>query len=116
MEEIWKDIKGLNNYFVSNLGRVKFGDFIKSQNKTKTGYLRVYIGVNGKRKIFRVHRLVAEAFIPNPENKPCVDHINCVRDDNRLCNLRWVTHKENNNNPLSVENYRKAALKHRDTN
>ena len=58
------------------------------------GYKLVHL--NGK--YLRVHRLVAEAFIPNPENKPCVDHKNNIRDDNRIDNLRWATIKENSHN------------------
>lgn len=62
----------------------------KGSLRGTTGYRRVVV----KGKHYKVHRLVAEAFIPNPENKPTVDHINRVRDDNRVQNLRWATHKE----------------------
>lgn len=55
-------------------------------------------------KKYHVHRIVAEVFLPNPENKPTVDHINRIRDDNRLCNLRWATHKEQNENSVTVLN------------
>ena len=62
----------------------------KGSLRGTTGYSRVVL----RGKHYKVHRLVAEAFIPNPENKPTVDHINRVRDDNRVQNLRWATHKE----------------------
>lgn len=55
-------------------------------------------------KMYKVHRLVAEAFIPNPDGKPTVDHINRVRDDNRVCNLRWATHTEQRENSATVLN------------
>ena len=63
--------------------------------KNKYGYMVVGLSKNGKSKNFYVHRLLATAFIPNPENKRCVDHINGIKDDNRLENLRWVTPSEN---------------------
>ena len=78
---------------------------IKPQ-KDKKGYMLVSLCKNGKVKQFYAHRLLALHFIPNPENKPEVDHINGIRDDNRLENLRWVTHKENMNgfksNPAAI--------------
>jgi hypothetical protein len=63
--------------------------------KQKNGYMRIALSNNGKKKFFYIHRLLALHFIPNPENKPCIDHINGVKDDNRLENLRWVTISEN---------------------
>ena len=119
MEE-WRDITGYEgSYQISNLGQVKSlnrtdttGRSVKEKilkgTLNKDGYLCVDFKKDGKRKSFRVHRLVAEAFIPNFENKPCVDHINTIRDDNRVENLRWVTHKENVNNVISKERYSEA--------
>ena len=108
-EEIWKPIKDYEGlYEVSNLGRVKSLNYrgtgkerILKNTERSNGYLAIGLIKNGKTKMFRVHRLVAEAFIPNPENKPCVDHINTIKNDNRVENLRWVTCEENNNNPLT---------------
>ena len=75
-------------------------------SKMKKGYMHVTLYKDGKKKTSYVHRLLAIAFIPNPENKTDVDHINGVRDDNRLENLRWLTHKENLNafrsNPAQI--------------
>lgn len=83
-------------YEVSNFGRVKCnGKIVKPHMRNR--YL--YIGT------FYIHRAVAELFIPNPDNKPCVDHINTIRTDSRAENLRWVTHKENSNNPLTRKQF-----------
>lgn len=109
-KEIWKDYTGKVKEFhgwikVSNMGRVyKVGGKTSSSKilnctKSKQGYMRVHVSINGKVYNKPVHRLVAEMFCPNPENKPYVDHINSVRDDNRPINLHWVTSSENNQNP-----------------
>lgn len=106
-EEIWKNIKGYGNTCqVSNLGRIKCGKVIKTPYKEKKGYLR--IALKGKKHL--VHRLVAEAFIPNPDNKPCIDHINTIRDDNRVENLRWCTSKENCNNFITKKKYSECRI------
>lgn len=113
-KEIWKPIKDFEGYYeVSNIGRVRSLNYkrtgkekILKNTESNDGYLIVGLTKNGKRKQFKVHRLVAEAFIPNPENKPCIDHINTVRSDNRVENLRWVSYKENSNNEKTLEKFK----------
>ena len=115
MEEIWKDIEGFEGiYQVSNLGKVRSLDryvntaILHSKlKKTKGRILKQSCNIHGysfvslgkKPKPYSVHRLVAKTFIPNPKNKEFVDHINTVRTDNRVENLRWATRSENNRNP-----------------
>lgn len=108
MQEEFRKLKLNENYSVSNLGNVrndKTGQLLK-QYKNKGGYLSVSI----PNKNYRVHRLVGFAFIPNPENKPCIDHIDNNRSNNNLNNLRWVTHTENNCN-MSVPKKNKIGVK-----
>lgn len=117
MKEIWKDIVGYEGlYQVSNCGRVKslekevihkrYGTYklkekILKQYVEKLGYVRVGLYKNCKIKHFLLHRLIAEAFIPNPYNKPYIDHIDGNPKNNNIDNLRWCTHKENMNNPIA---------------
>ena len=100
LEEIWKDIEGYEGlYQVSSWGRVKnsrTGRVLKS-GKDMYGYLFVNLYKNGKRTNYKVHRLVAQAFIPNPQNKPQVNHIDEDKENNYVENLEWSTAKENNN-------------------
>ena len=102
--QIWKDIEGYKGHYqISNYGNVR--SLKKDAFLMKGGYLKGYkiinLWKNGTGKMFRVHRLVAAAFIPNPDNKPCVDHIDGDRTNNHADNLRWVTYLENNNNPIT---------------
>lgn len=103
-KEIWKDIENYEGlYQISSFGNVK------SLNYRNTGkehllsfglgkdYLYVGLSKNGKVKIFKVHRLVATAFIDNPENLPCVNHIDEDKTNNRVDNLEWCSYEYNNN-------------------
>jgi hypothetical protein len=112
-DEIWKDTF-INGICVSNKGRVKrkrdnylFTLRINKSNGYKYADLRRY----EKGKMMKVSRLVAITFLPNPENKPCVDHINTIRNDDRVENLRWVTRKENMNNPITLEKIRNKPFR-----
>ena len=77
----------------------------------KYGYLYYVLCVDGERRTVKAHRLVAYAFIDNPHNKPSIDHINGDKKDNRVGNLRWVTNKENSNNPITLDKLVSAAKK-----
>lgn len=116
MKEIWKDIEGYEKqYQISNFGRVKSlyrelsldvhprhgGPWVKPikekiiKQDFNMGYLRSALSKNGFTKLYSTHRLVAQAFIKNPDNKPEVNHKNTIKNDNRLENLEWCTGLEN---------------------
>lgn len=123
-QEIWKDIPGFPGYQASNNGNIRsVTHFMNNRWETKTlkkgrilrqekvkGYWRIVIRRNGKKENRLVSRLVAMAFIPNPENKPCIDHIDGDPSNNNISNLRWVTYKENSNNPISKKRHSDAAM------
>jgi hypothetical protein len=99
-KEIWKPIKSYNaDYFVSSYGRIKSmkknKQGILKQQIDKNGYKRITLYWFGKFKSYFVHRIVLESFVENTENKKTVNHINGIKDDNRLHNLEWATHSEN---------------------
>lgn len=113
MLEIWRPVRGYESYYsVSNQGRVKSVErsitigtsirvvkerILKPSKNSTNGQQRLTVSLwkNNKGKSFRVHRLVAEAFVDNPELKPCINHIDSDSLNNTSVNLEWVTHKEN---------------------
>ncbi len=107
------EIRGYPNYLIYPDGRVwskKRKIFLKVKPNRGEGYLHTKI-YNGKPKNVKIHRLVAEHFIPNPENKPQVDHINRDPLDNRVENLQWATNGENQLNKGNMKN-NKSGHKH----
>ena len=98
-EQIWKEIPKTNgNYLISNTGVVKNAktNHISKTVKLTGGYVYVYLNRSGEKRGYkRLHRIVAETFVPNPQKKPCVNHIDGNKENNSSDNLEWCTHKEN---------------------
>lgn len=114
MKEIWKDIKGYEGlYQVSNFGNVKSirRNKLLKQKLNKTGYYSVVLSVNGKIKCYLTHRLVAETFITNPDNLPCVNHKNERKNENRVDNLEWCNYLYNNTYGNRISKYRNSRCK-----
>jgi hypothetical protein len=94
--EQWKDIKNYEGlYEISSIGNVKRGDRYLKPRFSHNGYYRIGLCKNSKQKWFQVHRLVAEAFIENPENKNQVNHKDGNKINNDINNLEWMTNSEN---------------------
>ena len=120
MEEVWKDVKGFEGlYQVSNLGNVKrliservFAERLIGRSIDRYGYVKRVLSKNGKNNHFTEHRLVAIAFIDNPENKATVNHINGIKTDNRVENLEWNTNNENHQHAINTGLKDQKGIKH----
>lgn len=111
----WKNIKGFEGYYKYNpstgqilsvggrIGCHRKNHILKEYLDTN-GYPHVILQINGKKYYFKVHKLIAMNELPNPNNLPTIDHINGIKTDNRVENLRWCTLKENINNPITKIN------------
>lgn len=112
-KEVWKDIQGYEGlYKVSSLGRIKnVKGLIRKPRLYKDGYFDIKLSKNGKNKTKRINRLVALAFIPNPNNYPMVNHKDENKLNNRIDNLEWCTNKYNCNYGTAIERMAKAISK-----
>lgn len=126
--EVWKDVSRFEGFYqVSNLGRIKSVDRIITdrnrpnrcifhegriirQSVDKVGYYSLHLSVKSKVSVKRVHRIVAEAFIPNPDNFPCINHKDETRTNNSASNLEWCTHKYNTNYGTCIERIRNKNI------
>ena len=116
-DEIWRTIKGYESqYQVSDQGRVKSLKFGKERIlkplRNTFGYLFVFLCKNGEKKEYKVHRLVAKTFIPNPDNLPQVNHKDEDKDNNSVQNLEWCDSKYNNNYGTRNEKLSKSVLQY----
>lgn len=113
-EEIYIPIKDFENYSISNLGNIKNNQTNKILKIQKSsGYSTIGLLQNNKRNVFLIHRLVAKAFIPNPENKLTVNHKNHNTHDNRVINLEWNTHKQQNEHNYKTETEKRTTCRAR---
>lgn len=120
-EEIWKDVNGFDkDYQISNFGNVRIkksdGTF-KQLKPTKfgKGYLHINLVKGGKQKSFQIHRLVAEAFVPNPKKLPIINHKDENKSNNYANNLEWCTYSYNINYGTRLERYRKTCKQNHST-
>lgn len=107
--EVWKPIQGFENYYITNYGRVWStisNRWLKPQLNQRGNHKRYYVSLGRNNKKL-VHRLVAEAFLPNPYNLPEIDHKDTNGLNNHVNNLRWCSHNENMVNELTQENVKK---------
>lgn len=120
----WRDVVGYEGYYVVNANGVvksvdrfvpQYGGLRHVPEKIKASYLNakgypcVTLCKNKKSRCMPIHIILAKAFIPNPDNKPCIDHIDTNKQNFSLSNLRWVTEKENSNNPLTLQHCRENS-------
>lgn len=115
-------IKGLPDYYITEDGDIysRYSTYkhnpqgrihkLKPTLDKSNGYVKIYLYKDGKKHRKYLHRLLAEQFIPNPENKPCINHKNGIRSDNRLSNIEWCSYAENTQHAFKVLGYKGSCF------